>query len=174
MELCAFTVAIAVVCKPFYQWSIDELTDELQSRAVAADPNFRVDMLPLHQGSNLLKKSIESLEHVIVTVSGNKDVFRTEAFLDLPAIRRGSAIIFSPARFDAEKSRDELVLEIAKTANFLLTRTYKVISRYTSISEIFGVQWLLQLDAKVDEPNKRRKLEADIGVKQMNNYGRQM
>jgi hypothetical protein len=97
VEFCAFTVAIAVVCKPFrsmnYQWSIDELTDELQSSAFAADPNFRVDMLPLHQGLKIFKKPIEALEHVIVTVSANKDVFRTEAFMDLPAVRRGSAII---------------------------------------------------------------------------------
>lgn len=178
VQLCAFTVAIAVVCKPFrspkYEWSIDKLTDELQSSAFAADPNFRVDMLPLHQGLNIFKKSIESLEHVIISVSGNKDVFRTEAFMDLPAIRRESAIIFSSAGLDADRTRCVLISKIAETANFLLTRTFKENSTCTSISEIFGVLWVTQLDAKGVEPNKRRKLGADMGVKQMNYYGRQV
>jgi hypothetical protein len=80
LDFCIFTVAITIVCMPFrsvnFQWSIDELTDELQSSTFAADPNFRVDILPLHQGLNIFKK-LEALEHVIVTVSGNKDVFCT-------------------------------------------------------------------------------------------------
>ena len=178
LEFCAFTVAIAIVCKPFrsvnFQWSIDQLTDELQGSTFAADPNFRVDMLPLHQGLNIFKKHIEALEHVIVTVSGNKDVFRTEAFMDLPANRRGSAIIFSSAELVAGRSRNEMILDIAKMANFFLTRSFKVVSKYTSISEIFGVLWLNQLDAKKEDSNKRRKLGSEIGEKQMLNYGRQV
>lgn len=178
VEFCAFTVAIAVVCKPIrkpkYQWSIDELTDALKSSAFAADPYFRVDILPLHQGLNIFKKPIESLQHTIVSECANKDVYRTEAFMDLPAIRRGSSIIFSSDGLIAARTRHELILEIAKTANFLLTRTFKVVSKYTSISEIFGVLWLIHLDAKDDDSNKRRKLGSAIGVKQMNIYGRQV
>jgi hypothetical protein len=49
-----------------------------------------------------------------------------------------------------------------------------VVSKNCSISEIFGVLWLNHLDAIDSESNKRRKLGADIGEKQMKNYGRQV
>ena len=54
-----------------------------------------------------------------MSLSGNKDVFRTEAFMDLPAMRRGTAIIFSSTEINV-KSRETLVLNVASTAKFLL------------------------------------------------------
>lgn len=176
IEICAFNVAIAVVCRPFisvnYQWSIDELTDALQSSDLGSDPNFRIDMLPLHQGLNIFKKPIESLEHIIISVNANKNVFRTEAFMELPAIKRGSAIIFSSTKLIGERTRDVLIAEVVKTANFFLLTSFKVVSKYTSISEIFGVLWLDHVDTKQDASKKRRKVGTDIGERQMNTYGR--
>ena len=55
IELCAFNVAIALVCKPSslenHQWTVETLIEELRNSDMGADPNFRVDILPLHQGS---------------------------------------------------------------------------------------------------------------------------
>ena len=59
-------------------------------------------------------------------------------------------------------------------ANLLLTRSFKVVSKYCSISEIFGVQSLNQVAAIENDSNKRRKLGAYTGDKQMKNYGRQV
>ena len=62
------------------------------------------------------------------------------------------------------------MLEISRAANFLLTKVYKMVSKYNSIIKTFGFQWLAHIDAE-DSTNKRRKLGAEIGDKQMSNYG---
>ena len=49
-----------------------------------------------------------------------------------------------------------------------------MVSKYTSISEMFVVLWLIQSDTKIDDSNKRRKLGSEIGEKQMYNYGWQV
>lgn len=175
IEICAFTVAIALVMKPYrpeapkYQWSAVELACELRN----IDPNLRVDVLPLHQGLNIFKKPIESLSNTIVSMN-SKDIDRTEACMDRNAIRRGSDIIFISTGLVIERTRQELILEILKMANFLLTKSFKVISNYSSISEIFGVLWLTHVDATDSESNKRRKLGAEIGERQMKHYGKQV
>jgi hypothetical protein len=64
-----------------------------------------------------------------------------------------------------------MILDMAKTANFFLTSTFKVVSKYTSISEMFGVLRLNQLDAKKEDSNKE---DFEIGEKQTLYYGRQV
>jgi hypothetical protein len=103
IELCAFTVAIALDTKPIrafnYQSSVVELTYELRS----SNLNFRVDMLPLHHGSNIFKKPIESLDDTIVSMS-SKGIDCTEYFVDRNDIRRGSDIIFDSAGLVVERT----------------------------------------------------------------------
>ena len=60
-------------------------------------------MLPLHKGSNIFKKPIESLDHTNVSMS-SKDLDRTEALMDRNDIRRGSDIIFDSAGLVVERT----------------------------------------------------------------------
>lgn len=48
-----------------------------------------------------------------------------------------------------------------------------MVSKYYSISEIFGVQWFNHLNTQNDS-NKRRKLDAHIRVRQMNTFTRKI
>ena len=50
-------------------------------------------------------------------------------------------------------------ISAAKIADFLLTKAFKKVSKYTSISEIFGVQWLAHIDVE-DSTSKRKKFGA--------------
>jgi hypothetical protein len=96
--------------------------------------------------------------------------------MDLPDKSRGAEIVFNTATLCDRTSRDCLVTEILKTANALLSRTFKTASQYVSISQIYGVLWLDQV-CDVEEgasSNKRRKKGADIGYKQMDRYGKQV
>ena len=79
--------------------------------------------------------------------------------MNLPAKSRRTNIFFSSTALISDRSRDVLIVEIFKTANYLLTRTFNVVPNYTYISELFGVQWPTHLDAQNDS-NKRRKLGA--------------
>ena len=172
VELCAYSVAIALVCRPSqplnYQWSIDALTAELQTNNFDQDHNFRFDALALHHGLIIFKRPIEQLGCTIVGMN-IKGVMAMEAFMDLAARSRGADIIFLTENLNAEKSRDVLVTEITKLANRLLSITLKAASKYTSISEIHGVLWLNQLrdSEKVNVSLKRRKKGEEIGDRQM-------
>ena len=178
VELCAYSVAIALVCRPrpttLRQWPIDSLSEELKSFEHIANYNFRFDKLALHQGLTIFKKSIEQFGCTIVPVS-SKGVNMMHEFMDLPAKCRGADIIFEIEGLSAETTMDYLVTEICMTVNIMLTRTYKVKSQYISISQIYGVMWLEEMSGfnEASEPNnKRRKKGEEIGYKQMNRYGK--
>ena len=179
VELCAYSVAIALICRPSlplnYQWSIDALSAQLYSTNLDGDHNFRFDALALHQGMVIFRKTIEQLGCTIVSMS-IKGVMKLEAFMDLAARSRGADIIFLTENSSALKTRDCLVTEVSKLANRLLNNTFKATSKYVSISEIYGVLWLSQLreSEKANASNKRRKRGEDIGDRQMGRYGKEV
>jgi hypothetical protein len=72
-------------------------------------------MLSLHQGSNIFKKPIESLDHTIVFMRC-KDLDNTDALMDRNAIRRGSDIIFDSAGLVVERTREVLISEICTSS----------------------------------------------------------
>ena len=137
------------------------------------DHNFHVNMAALHQGLAIFKKPIERLGHRIIPVSAHKDQFRTEAFMDLGPRTRGSELAYTVVDNNLTRTRDDFVTDIAKTANFLLSRTFQETSKYVSISEILGVLWLLSLSDSSNS-NKRRKAGDDLGEKQLFKYGNQV
>jgi hypothetical protein len=65
-------------------------------------------MLPVHQGLNIFKKPIESLYHMIFSMS-SKDIDRTGASMDRNGLRRGSDIIFDSAGLVVERTREVLI-----------------------------------------------------------------
>lgn len=137
------------------------------------DHNFHVNMAALHQGLAIFKKPIERLGHRIIPMSAHKDQFRTEAFMDLGPRTRGSELAYTVVDNNLTRTRDVFVTDIAKTANFLLSRTFQETSKYVSISEILGVLWLLSLSDSSNS-NKRRKAGDDLGEKQLFKYGNQV
>ena len=167
-EYCAFTVAIVIECHPksngIRQWSIESLDEEMKSE----DHNFTVNPLALHQGLNIFNNPIESLGHTVVKKSAGKNEMRTEMFMDLVPKARGSEIIFAAEQSNTHRSRDDLVSDIAKTANHLIRKVFNVESRFVSISEVCGVLWLAQLNESVT--SKRRKRGDTIGDKQLGRY----
>ena len=179
IELCAYSVAIALVCRPnpttSRQWSIGSLCDELKCFEHYENHNFRFNQLALHQGLSLFKKTIElfGCSVIILGAKGNECI---KAFMDLPDKSRGAEIIFNTGPLCDHTSRDCLVTEILKTTNALLTRTCKAVSQYNSISQIYGVLWLDQMSdvEEVTSHNKRRKKGVEIGYKQMDRYGKQV
>lgn len=180
IELCAYSVAIALVCRPrpttIRQWSIDSLCEQLKSFEHIANHNFRFDDLALHQGLTIFKKTIEQYGCTIVPVH-SKGINMMQEFMDLPAKCRGADIIFKTDTPSAEMTMGYLVQEIYRTVNVLLSRTYKVESQYVSVSQIYGVMWLEQMsDVGVasEQSHKRRKKGEDIGYKQMNRYGKKV
>lgn len=177
VELCAYSVAIALICRPNlplnFQRSIDALTAQLQINDFDGDHNFQFDALALHQGLLMFRKTIEQLSCTIVSMNV-KGVTIMEAFMDLAAWSRRADIIFLTENSIALKSRDFLVIEISKLASRLLSSTIKAASKYVSISEIYGVLWLSQLrdSEKGNASNKRRKKGDEIGERQMGiDYG---
>ena len=179
VELCAYSVAIALICRPSlplnYQWSIDALAAELQTNNIDGDHNFRFDALALHQGLFIFRKQIEQLGCTIVGMN-QKGVMKMEAFMDLAARSRGADIIFLTENSSVLNTRDNLVIEINKLVNRLLSTSYKAVSKYISISEIYGVLWLRQLreSEKANASNKRRKKGEEIGDRQMGRYGKEV
>ena len=177
IEYCAFTVAIALERFPvrdgIKQWSAESIFDEMAAMENSRDHNFTMSILALHQGLNLFKNPIQGLGHKIVSISPGKDQLRTLHFMDLPARARGSEIIFSIEHSTTVRTRQDIVLDIEKTANILLRKSFKVTSKNSSISEIFGVLWLAELDMQSATPssNKRRKRGEILGHKQLNRYG---
>ena len=139
------------------------------------DHNFKFDKLALHQGLSIFKKTIEQLGCSIISIS-SKGEMRTERFMDLAAKSRGTDIKFVPNNMSAVKTRDYLVSEITLTANILLSKTSKFVSKYVSISEIYGALWLNQLDInnEMSEPKKRRKRGDEIGDRQMGRYANEV
>ena len=123
----------------------------------------------------MFRKTVEQLGCTIVSMNV-KGVIRMEAFMDLAARSRGAVIIFLTENSNTLKSRDFLVTEISKLASKLLSRTIKVSSKYTSISEIYGVMWLNQLrdSEKVNVSLKRRKKGEEIDNRQMGRYGKEV
>ena len=97
VELCAYSVAIALICRPSlplnYQWSVDALAAQLHSNDLDGDHNFRFDVLALHQGLVIFRKTIEQLGCTIISMSV-KGVMKLEAFMDLAARSRGADIMF--------------------------------------------------------------------------------
>ena len=179
VELCAFSVAIALVCRPSkpanHQWSIGSLSAELRMMDHYEDHNFRFDALALHQGLSIFKKTIEQFGCSVISIS-SKGEMRTEAFMDLAARSRGTDIKFGTNHLNGDKSRDYLVTEITSTANTLLIKTCKADSKYVSISEIYGLLWLNQLDVNnaKSESFKRRKKGDEIGDRQMGRYAKEV
>ena len=104
VELCAYSVAIALVCRPNqpvnHQWSIDTLSAELRMIDHHEDHNFKFDKLALHQGLSIFKKTIEQLGCSIISIS-SKGEMRTERFMDLAAKSRGTDIKFVPNNMSA-------------------------------------------------------------------------
>ena len=177
VELCAYLLAIALICRPNLplniQRSIDALTAQLQTNDFAGDHNFQFDALALHQGLLMFRKTVEQLGCTIFSMNINR-VMKMEAFMDLAAWSRRADIIFLTENSIALKSRDFLVTEISKLASRLLSSTIKAASKYVSISEIYGVLWLSQLrdSEKGNASNKRRKKGDEIGERQMGiDYG---
>ena len=177
IEYCAFTIAIALeqfsLRDGIKRWSVESIYDELAGMDNSEDHNFTMSILALHQGLNLFKNPIQSLGHKIVSMSAGKDQIKTLHFMDLPARARGSEIIFSIEQLTTVRTRQDMVVDIEKTANILLRRSFKVTSKYASISEIFGVLWLAELDVQsaIPSSNKRRKRGESLGNKQLNRYG---
>ena len=180
IELCAYSVAVALVCRPspttIRQWSIDSLCEELKSFEHISNHNFRFDGLALHQGLTIFRKSIEQFGCTIVPVH-SKGVNMMQEFMDLPAKCRGADIIFKTESLSAVTTIDYLVTEICTTANTLLSRTFKLKSQYVSISQIYGVMRLEETtdvgDAS-EKSNKRRKKGEEIGYKQMDRYAKKV
>ena len=134
-----------------------------------------VEAITLHQGLSLCKKTIEQFGCTVIII-GSKGNECIKAFMDLPDKSRGAEIIFNTGPLCDHTSRDSLVSEILKTANVLLTRTYKAVSQYVSISQIYGVLSLNQVSDVEEETShsKRRKKGTEIGYKQMDRYGKQV
>ena len=179
VELCAYSVAIALICRPSlplnYQWSVNALAAQLHSNDLDGDHNFRFDVLALHQGLVIFRKTIEQLGCTIISMSV-KGVMKLEAFMDLAARSRGADIVFLIENSNSMKTRDCLVSQISNLANRLLNNTFRVTSKYVSVSEIYGVLWLSQLheSEKANVSNKRRKRGEDIGDRQMGRYGKEV
>ena len=119
-EYCAFTVTIVIKSLPrsnnIKQWSIESLVEEMKQIEMCEDHNFAVEPLALHQGLNILKKTIERLGHTVVLMNAGKDEIRTKEFMDLAPKGRGSDIIFSKERSNTHRSRDDLVSDIYENA----------------------------------------------------------
>ena len=176
-EFCAFTVAIVLECRPNkntgQKYSVEAIIEDLVQFEHCQDHNFHVNMGALHQGLAIYKKPIERLGHRIVFMSAHSDQFRTEAFMDIPPRTRGSELVYTVVDNNLTRRREEFVIDIAKTANFLLSRTFQQTSKYVSISEILGASWLVSLSDSSDS-NKRRKVGDDLGEKQLFKYGNQV
>ena len=170
-------MAIVLECRPHkstdQKHSVESIIKELVQFEYCHDHNFHVNMAALHQGLAIFKKPIERLGHRIIPVSAHKDQFRTEAFMDLGPRTRGSELAYTVVDNNLTRTRDDFVTDIAKTANFLLSRTFQETSKYVSISEILGVLWLLSLSDSSNS-NKRRKAGDDLGEKQLFKYGNQV
>ena len=93
--------------------------------------------------------------------------------MDLGPRTRGSELAYTVVDNNLTRTRDNFVTDIAKTANFLLSRTFQETSKYVSTSEILGVLWLLSLSDSSNS-NKRRKAGDDLGEKQLFKYGNQV
>ena len=97
IELCAFTVAIAVERYPWtdvdarQQWSPERLSEEIANRPFGDDVNLNVNQEALHQGFFLFKKALKSLRHVMVIMGTKKGL---SSFLALPERSKGWNIIF--------------------------------------------------------------------------------
>lgn len=170
-------MAIVLECRPHkstdQKHSVQSIIEDLVQFEYCHDHNFHVNMAALHQGLAIFKKPIERLGHRIIPMSAHKDQFRTEAFMDLGPRTRGSELAYTVVDNNLTRTRDVFVTDIAKTANFLLSRTFQETSKYVSISEILGVLWLLSLSDSSNS-NKRRKAGDDLGEKQLFKYGNQV
>ena len=170
-------MAIVLECRPHksidQKHSVESIIEDLVQFEYCHDHNFHVNMAALHQGLAIFKKPIERLGHRIIPVSAHKDQFRTEAFMDLGPRTRGSELAYNVVDNNLTRTRDDFVTDIAKTANFLLSRTFQETSKYVSISEILGVLWLISLSDSSNS-NKRRKAGDDLGEKQLFKYGNQV
>ena len=97
--------------------------------------------------------------------------------MDLPAKSRGANIIFKTGTLSDQTTLDFLVSEIHGTVNALLSRTFKLETQFVSISQIYGILWLRQIDVvcEASEPSRKRiKRGEDIGYRQMQRYGKQV
>ena len=171
---------IALVCRPSpvsnRQWSMASLCDELRCFQYHENHNFRFDQLALHQGLTIFKKTIEQSGCTIVRV-GSEGFNNIKEFMDLPAKSRGANIIFKTGTLTDQTTLDFLVSEIHGTVSALLSRTFKFETQYVSISPIYGVLWLRQIDVvcEASETSKKRiKRGEDIGYRQMQRYGKQV
>ena len=137
VELCAYSVAIALICRPSlplnYQWSVDALAAQLHSNDLDGDHNFRFDVLALHQGLVIFRKTIEQLGCTIISMSV-KGVMK----LDLAARSRGADIVFLIENSNSMKTRDCLVSQISNLANRLLNNTFRlaILKKEKTIIEI--------------------------------------
>ena len=177
IEFCAFNVAIALECRPNNipkkQWCIEALSEELKRMELSKHHNFFVDPLALHQGLSIFKKPIERFGNQIVPMSASRNEFKTKAFMDLPARARGSDIIFSIPDTCIDRTLDEMIANIANTANILLLRIYSVTAKYASMSEICGVLWIAHV-RDVSCPSRRRKRGEELGERQLERYGKEV
>ena len=174
IKFCSFTVAIALDSRPINnpnkQWCIEALSGELKRMEHSKHHKFYVDPLALHQGLSIFKKPIERLGNQIVAMSASRNQFKTEPFMDLPAKARGSNIIFSIPDTCIDRTLDEMIENIAKTANVLLQRTFNFTSKYASISEICGVLWIAHV-SDISCPSRRRKRGEELGERQLERIG---
>ena len=82
----------------------------------------------------------------MIVLVGSKGYNNVEKFMDLSAKSRGADIIFKTGTLSDQTTLNYLVLEIHRIVNILMYRTFKLESQYVSISQIYGVLWLRQMN----------------------------
>lgn len=101
------------------------------------------------------------MSHIVVTMGGTKGYMNIESFMDQPECSKGLNIVFV---WEERKSmsHDEVFMNVREKANYLLTNTGYVNSRFRSLEKIGCYLWQQSLVVKpVEEEeescSKRRK-----------------
>lgn len=183
VEFCAFTLAIAVECRPStvddkrFQWSAEQLSLEIGASRWGKDVNFSISPAALHQGFFLFKKGLGDLSHELIAMGGKKNEIQIESFMGIPERSKGLNIIFSWSKA-SEANLDETLSNIRSTANRLLKASGYEESNYRSLGEVCGFLWQQKIieDSKplITPINKRRKSADQLGEKMLSQYGKQI
>ena len=197
VDYCAFTVAIVLIWNPLElsnrpgQWSPQELAHAMQTTQYGQETNIYVNPLALHQGLHLFKKTIRLKGHELVQMNGTKNTCMIESFMGLSAVNNGYDIKFVP-QDRISYQVNELEIAVAKMAGEMIRRYCGRDLLYKNLNEVSAKIFQSQLPNEGESPDlevyhepepepvpevkpnlesvkKRRKMFADLGVKQMAN-----
>ena len=118
------------------QWTAEVLMENNNKMEYSKSPNFSIDVVALKQG--MTKFSTEFKKRGIENITIYKTESSTPVFFSLPANKRGIDIKFSACYTPPKYSEVELLNELKRIRNMILTRCQCKASIHHSPAAVFG------------------------------------